>query len=353
VQSVLVVLLALVLSLTVIVGSQNAYAGVPPPDCVGAGKALLPNNEIYIGDESGVLHKVVTSGVDKGNNCAVGTMKNGVSPFQTLFCKDIALNPVDEKLYCVALDALWEIDRSDPSSSDFKGDLTLGGFTIDDINALEFDHGGVLYAARFNTLGSFYNVDTSDGDLQFRAHLNNPPTSVGGRSSGDLIYHHVTGDMFWTSKRCPTSPPESCANANHDGLYLIDLATDTSSFVKSTGHRDVFAGDILTNGNLCFVTNNGRLYQTDLNGNQIGSNMVLLTASGNLLRAFGGTSNQLLLGGVSFLLDTTSLLFAAIQTGIDWITSAMLVGVGLAAFMFRDKNQDKIIHKKRTPPSRA
>jgi len=340
VHSVLVVLLGLVLTLTVIVGSQNAYAGVPPPDCVGAGKALLPNNEIYVGDEFGVLHKVVTSGVDKGNNCAVGTMKNGASPGQTLVCKDIALDPTDEKLYCVAQDALWEINRLTPSSSTKKGDLTLGGFSIDNINALEFDHGGVLYAARFNTLGSFYNVNTANGDLNFRAHLNNFPTSIGGRSSGDLIYHHVTGDMFWTSKRCPTVAPEFCT-AGNDGLYLIDLGTDTSSFVKDTGHVDVFAGDILTNGKLCFVTHEGKMYQTELNGDIIPGEITILISTNPdvILKAFGGTSNQLLLGGLGFLLDSATLLFAGIQTGIVWLTSAMLVGVGLAAFMLREKNK--------------
>jgi len=338
VKNVFVLLLGIVLTLTVIVGSQDAYAGAPPPPDCGAGIANLANNEIYVVDESGDLHKIVTSGVDKADNCKVGTIKDKDNQSTIIACGDIALHPTNGKLYCVGLSKLWIINRSDPTMTEEVGPTKVGGVSIS-LNALEFDHGGALYASRFNLATSFYDVSTVSGGLILRDNLNI------GRSSGDLIYDLVSADMFITIRGCTHV---DCVDAGNDALYLIDLGTNTASFVADTLHPRVFAGDLLTSGNLCFVTNLGIMFQTDLDGNVIGGiagDVEVRDDNDELILANGGTSNQLLLGGLKGLLDTTSSLFASVQTAIFWITSSMVVGVGLTALMFTNKNQEKIPQK--------
>jgi len=338
VKNVFVLLLGIVLTLTVIVGSQDAYAGAPPPVCTGTAAqiAALESNEIYVSDESGDLHKVVTSGVDKGQNCNVGTIKDKDNQSTTIVCNDIALHPTNGKLFCIGLSKLWIINRSDPTQTEEVGPTKASGVSINQLNALEFDHGGALYAARFNTATSFYDVSTVNGGLILRANLNV------GFSSGDLVYDLDSAGMFLTIRGCTNV---ACVDAANDALYFINLNTNTASFVADTLHPKVFAGDILTSGNICWVSNAGVMFQTDLAGNVMAGEMTITDVNGDAIKAAGGTANQLLLGGLKVLLDTTSLLFASVQTAIFWITSSMVVGVGLTALMFTNKNQEKISQK--------
>jgi len=335
VKNVLVGLLGVVI-LLVLLNAQDAYA-VPTCDASAAG-AALPADQMYVGDEDGFLFKIDVVAPDKGDKCkfAIEMKSSGT----ILKCFDIALDPTDGKLYCVFGTQLYEIDRATPHLSPAAiGTLKDSGLTISLINALEFDHAGGMYAARASgptcgvNSGTFYDVDKTTAALTFRGNL-------GGRSSGDLIYDHIgdgtNAQMFWTSSCCPTTAPESCT-AGNDGLYKIDLTVfpNVGTFVTDTGHTDVFAGDMLQTGNLCFVTNGGMLYETDLTGTQMGSDIDVG------IKAFGGTANQILVGGVKIIIETTSLLLSGIEAISVWITSALFTGVGIAAFMFINNNLDK------------
>jgi len=293
---------------------------------------------MYIGDKDGVLWKVDTVMPGKGDKCKFAIEMKEKSSGKVLTCFDIALNPIDGKLYC-AFDGLYEINRDKPHESpDRIGIFKDGIVTVSTINALEFDHAGGLYAARNNaptqdtlcdsTAGTFYDVDVSDASLTFRGNL-------GGRSSGDLIYDHignqVNAQMLWTSSCCP-----GCA-AGDDGLYKIDLTVfpNVGTFIKTLGHADVFAGEMLQTGKLCLMTFSGTLFESDLAGNL--DPMEIET----LIKAFGGTGNQILVGGVKIIIETTSLLLASIEAIAVWITSALLAGVGMVAFMFRVNNSNQ------------
>jgi len=336
VKNVLVGLLGVVL-LLVIINSQDAEAAHMICDNTMDGRDL-PADAMYIGDQNGFLFKLDAAGADKGHQCKFDpAMKSGG---MVLKCEDIALDQTTGKLFCVFGSQLYEIDRGQPHLSPAAiGTLKHAGLTISSINALEFDHAGGMYAARASgptcgvNSGTFYDVDKTTAALTFRGNL-------GGRSSGDLIYDHIgdgtNAQMFWTSSCCPTTAPESCT-AGNDGLYKIDLTVfpNVGTFVTDTGHTDVFAGDMLQTGNLCFVTNGGMLYETDLTGTQMGSDIDVG------IKAFGGTANQILVGGVKIIIETTSLLLSGIEAISVWITSALFTGVGIAAFMFINNNLDK------------
>jgi len=341
VKNVLVGLLGVVL-LLVLVNSQDAEAAHMVCDDTVAGNSL-PADAMYIGDEDGFLFKLDAAGADKGHQCKFAIeMKSGG---MILKCFDIALDPTTGKLFCVFGSQLYEIDRGEPHLSPAAiGTLKDAGLTITLINALEFDHAGGMYAARASgptcgaTSGTFYDVDKTTAALTFRGNL-------GGRSSGDLIYDHigdlVNGQMFWTSSCCPTTAPESCT-AGNDGLYKIDLTVfpNVGTFITDIGHTDAFAADMLTSGNLCFVTNQGILFETDLTGTQMGSD-ILTSDFGELIKAFGGTGNQILVGGVKILIESTSLLLAGFEEISVWITSALFTGIGITAFMFINNNFEK------------
>jgi len=340
VKNVLVGLLGVVI-LLVLLNAQDAYA-VPTCDASAAG-AALPADQMYVGDQDGFLFKIDVVAPDKGDKCKFDEeMKSSGT---ILKCFDIALDPITGKLFCVFGTQLYEINRATPHlSSAAIGTLKHDGLTISLINALEFDHAGGLYAARASgptcgaNSGTFYDVDKTTAALTFRGNL-------GGRSSGDLIYDHigdqVNAQMFWTSSCCPTTAPESCASAANDGLYRIDLTVfpNVGTFVADLGHIDVFAGDMLQTGMLCFVNNQGKLFETDLAGNLLPLGNPMIIATG--VKAFGGTANQILVGGVKILIETTSLLLSGIEAISVWITSALFTGVGIAAFMFINNNLDK------------
>ncbi len=334
-KNVLVGLLGVVL-LLVIFSTQDAEAANVICDTSAVGVSL-PADQMYIGDEDGFLWKLDVQDPDKGHKCKFAIEMKEESSGKVLTCFDLALHPTNEKLYCI-FDGLYTINRGEPHKSPDRIGLLMDGIvTIKTMNALEFDHGGNLYAARNNapadniqcdsTAGSFYDVDITSGALIFRGNL-------GGRSSGDLIYDHigdlVNGQMLWTSECCP-----GCT-AGSDGLYKIDLTVfpNVGTFIADLKHADVFAGDMLTTGALCFVTNSGTLFESDLFGNL----MLMEIATG--IKAFGGTGQQILVGGVEVLIETTSLLLAGIEAIAIWITSALLASIGIAAFMLIGNNSN-------------
>ncbi len=321
-KNVLAGLLGVVL-LLVLINSQDAYA--VDPDCTTAGvRNLLAADHMYVGTTNGSLVKVDAVDPDKGTTCIFPNFMTEESSGTVLICQDLALHPTNGLLYCIFGNKLYTINRDEPEKSpDAIGSLKDGGFTINKINALEFDHGGNLYAARNNggfacdnTGGSFYDVNVNNAKLTFRGNL-------GGKSSGDLIYNHVGANMFWTSECCPGCVP------GNDGLFVINLNTNMATFKVDLGHTDVFAGDMVTSGNICYVTKQGILFETDNAGNVIGLDMDI----GAL--ANGGTANQILVGGVSLIIDKISLLLAGFDAFSGWITSVMLAGLGIAAFMLR------------------
>lgn len=302
--------------MSVIIGIQNAYAAVP--DCVGLGKAGLLNNELYVGDENAKLWKVNTL---DGLSCSIGVMKDSVTK-ALVRCTDLSLDPTTspQTLYCITFTDLYEIDRSTADAT-FVGNLMDGIVIVTDMNAFDIDTAGVAYAASIS--GNFYSVDLTDGSLLFRSNL-------GHTSAGDLAYHTQSGKMYWTSLSCPGCSPV------RNGLWKIDLVTNTATFIDSTGFLNVFAGDFIPiDTNLHFVNNAGRVFELEKDADLVAGTTFLTSP---VVKAFGGTGNQALVGGIKVAIDTTVLLLGGIYTSPVWLTPAVLGVVGLVAFKLKKKN---------------
>lgn len=286
-------------------GIENAYATLP--DCVGVDKPGLKNFEMYVGDSSGKLNKV---DANDGHSCAVGTMLSGST---TILCTDVALLPTTspETLYCNTFTDLYTINRSTAAAT-FVGNLKNGIIFETNVNAMEIDSAGVAYVADVD--GNLYNLNLSNGALTLRFNM-------GFSSAGDLAWDASTGKMYVTSQTCSGA---ECSGTD-DGLFLIDLSANTASAVKSTNFNNVFAADFLP-GELTmhFVTSAGELFELSKLGATIDSGL-----TSPLVFAFGGTANQLLVGGIKLAIDTSALLIAGIQTSAGWLTPGILGGVAL------------------------
>lgn len=299
----------------------------------GVGFEFILNNELYIGDTTGVLNKV---DVNDAKSCVVGPFKiGGIGP--NLSCTDVALDPTKmsvygtPELYCVTFTDLFIVDQQTGSLT-FVGNLLNGIVFVTDVNALEIDSAGVAYAAAFN--GNLYRVNLGTGAVLI---LNN----LGVPSSGDLAWDPLTGKMFWTSSHCGLKLGDSTAlalpcGAGTDGLWLIDLfaAPPTASFIIDTGFPNVFAADFAgAAGNICFVNEDGTLFELKTDGSFVKS---MLTDP--LVLAFGGTANTLLVGGIEVILDSVALIISGIQSSVIWMSPLVLAGVGFAAFKLPSKN---------------
>lgn len=301
--------------MSVMAGMQSAYA---TPDCVTVGiREGLKSNELYVGDENGKLFKVDTNDADA---CSLGIMKTPAGA--TVRCTDVALDatPIGpDILYCITFSDLYEIDR-DTVDATFIGNLMDGIVNVVDMNALEIDFGGLAYAAAIS--GNFYTLDLTDGSLDFKKDLGHP-------SAGDLAWYAQTGKMYWTSTDCPACIPV------RNGLFVIDLVTFTATFIDTTTFFNVFAMDFIpVDNNLHFVTQSGKLVEMEKDGDQVG--VTLTTAP--LVKAFGGTANQILVGGMKVAIDTTALMLAGIYTSPVWLAPGVLGGIALVAFKIQKKN---------------
>jgi hypothetical protein len=310
-----VMALVLVMSISLIIGYQNAYAA--QPDCTTAGiREGLTNKELYVGDEDGKLWKVH---IDDGLSCSLGTMKTPAGA--TVRCTDVGLDPTTSPatLYCITFSDLYTIDRDDVEAH-FIGNLMDGIVNVVDMNAMEIDSAGVAYAAAIS--GNFYGLDLTDGSLSFRKDLGHP-------SAGDLAWYPPTGKMYWTSTDCPGCVPI------RNGLFVIDLVTDTATFIDTTTLNNVFAGDFLPGQtNMHFVNLNGRLVELEKDADIVGA--ILVTDP--LVRAYGGTANTALVGGLKVALETSAWLLGGIYTSPAWLTPAALGVVALVAFKLKKKN---------------
>jgi len=301
--------------MSVMVGAQNAYAA---PDCATAGiRESLKNNEMYVGDADGKLHKVDTN---DATTCSLGTMKDTVTD-AIVRCTDVALLavPGPDPLYCITFSDLYLIDR-DTVDATFIGNLMDGIVNVIDMNAFEIDFGGIAYAAAIS--GNFYTVDLTDGSLDFKDDLGHP-------SAGDLAYDVRSAKMYWTSTHCPACVPA------RNGLWVIDLVLFTATFVDTTTLNNVFAADFIpVDSNLHFVNLAGRLLEMEKDGDPIGLTMT----TSPLVKAWGGTGNQILVGGMKVAIDTASLLLGGIYTSPVWLTPGVLGVIALVAFKLNKKN---------------
>jgi hypothetical protein len=312
--------LVLIISMSVMMGMQSAYA---TPDCATAGiREGLKSNELYVGDQNGRLWKVDTNDADA---CSLGLMKPFPSATAGIKCTDVALDatpiggPLTDRLYCITFSDLYEIDR-DTAAATFIGNLMDGIVNVVDMNALEIDFGGLAYTAAIS--GNFYTLDLTDGSLDFKKDLGHP-------SAGDLAWYAQTGKMYWTSTDCPACIPV------RNGLFVIDLVTFTATFIDTTTFLNVFAMDFIpVDNNLHFVTQSGKLVEMEKDGDQVG--LTLTTAP--LVRAFGGTANQILVGGMKVAIDTTALMLAGIYTSPVWLAPGVLGVIALVAFKIQKKN---------------
>lgn len=307
------------MSISLIIGYQNAYAA--QPDCTTPGTLEgLTNKEMYVGDEDGKLWKVH---IDDGLACSLGTMKTPAGA--TVRCTDVGLDPTTTPftLYCITFSDFYMIDRDDVEAH-FIGNLMDGIVNVVDMNAMEIDSAGLVYAASIS--GNFYTIDKTDGSLSFRKDLGHP-------SAGDLAWYPPTGKMYWTSTDCP-SPACSPANSKN-GLYVIDLVTNIATFIDSTGFNNMFAGDFAPGQvNMHFVNLAGKLFEFEKDADIVGAPI----DTSPTVRAFGGTANTALVGGLKVAIETSAWLLGGIYTSPAWLTPAALGVVALVAFKIKKKN---------------
>ncbi len=334
----LVFALALVCTLSLAYGSQDAWALSGLCSTGGDNDVLLRDTEIYIGDSLGRLHKIEQS---DASSCQVGLMSYtvGMNSF-TAKCTDLALDAPNQILYCIDdnpggpnQSQCFSVNRLTAAAT-VIGSTTLGGANVNGLNAFEMGPFGGAWVA--SDQGKLYNIDVSNCNLSNQKSLftgvSNPV-----KSSGDLIFDVVSNnDLFLTAFQCdncalncidPALNPVVC-----NGLYKWNIPTMTLSFVADTGFLNVFAGDFVKNtNNICFLTENKELFMLDrITGTQDGVTQTTTVA------AFGGTA-LVFTAGAEILIDQTALLLAAMQSSTDWIIPVVFAGLGLVAFVLARK----------------
>ena len=342
------------------------------PNCV---TSTLDNDEVYVSAAQGFLFKV--KGND-GHACVVGKMVTSLGTGALgLTCDDIALDHSvsPEVLYCLGNGSdLYSISRTPDATPEvlatLLGDLTLGGVSIDVINAMEISSSGVAYVtsgapdgtASGSTGGKLMTVDLGKtvaadaGKMTLVADYTDT-----FRSSGDLALDEQASpdDLFWTVKCRPIDGvvmPFTCASPNNDALFRIDLesvpAAGSLVFVADLGERDIFAMEYIATGdaNLCYLTMQGLIFETDLSGTRIqgagtnfpsGSAVTFVEGTGDHVAAFGATAN--FVGGSLIMINTMALVVAGIETNAAWLILFMMSAVGLVAYQFTSKTNTKKI----------
>jgi len=323
---------------------------------------VLLGSEIYVVDQNGFLHIVEQT---DAHSCVVGKMVTvtGVGASPVVF-QDVAIDhssaALPKTLFgTLSGTSLATISRI-PVGCAFDGDIatcevlvsgitamTIGppapagtfvGSPVSFVNALEIDGAGIAYAA--DIAGRVWNVNLVTAVLTVRTDY-----GVTFISSGDLVHDGSNPtDLYWTVQRCPTTAPENCASALNDGLYKITLTgagPDPIVFVADLQSVNVFAADLTTSGNLCFINNAGFLFEFTRAGVKIGPTLGtddINFAGIQRVLAFGGTSN--LIGGVLLLIDHSALLLAGMEANSVWLILFMASGVAVVAYQFRSKNKN-------------
>jgi len=312
--------LVLVITISLVFSTQDAFA-VEPNCTVDDGTIQrLSIDQMYIATTNGKLAKLQIGGLpmtDKGKWCEIGDFKvNGMGDNKK--CTDIALDssvPRPYPLYCVTFmddSRLYSVDRK-------TGVLTEIGLLLSDcdvtkqikqINTLEIDTAGVVYAGGFN--GRLWNVDLNTGCLTFRALILDPLDNKFLNLSGDGAFDLIDANLFITSQNCKDHGHVECANGD-DGLYKINLVTFDATFIGTTGQKNAFAMDMLPfNGNLCGVTKGGTLFEIKQNADPVLSLATSNIIDGSLLFANGGTALQQLVGGILVQINKLNLLVSLI-----------------------------------------
>jgi len=153
-------------------------------------------------------------------------------------------------------------------------------------------------------------------------------------ASGDLIWDIVNGNrLFLTAFTC-----ESCSGDNN-GLYEISTVDWEVKFVADTGFEKVFAADFVKGTqNICFLTRQGELFETDMAGTNTMSPGFFKQTD---VEAFGGAAIVDLVGGIGLDFDETALFLAAAQSNLLWVSPFMLAGLGIVAFILARKSSFK------------
>jgi len=343
---------------------QDAYAVL---DC---SSAALEANTLYIGTAGGELFKL--NGVT-GENCLIGEIKRDTSGLEApatapamqpnIICKDIAIDHPTGTLYC--LDGgffLRTIGRTVDGSGFIDSDLvgTLVDITasanFNNANALEIDSQGRAYlAGAGNQASKFYNLDLTNAEATLRIDFD-PSSDNIFVSSGDLARDEQTPNHLYQTIECLglVGEADACDDSANDRLYRILLNTpgcvgpcaDTLVPLEELVRGEVFALDIAQpTGNLCYLNVDGWLFETDTDGNAIGSPRNVATGedfsgtANSLLLGFGASGNNI--GGTIIMINTMALLIAAGQTNPTWLILLAISGVAVVAYQFKDKIKSK------------
>ena len=363
-----------------ILGVSSFQEAQAVPDCFGADSGVLEARELYIGTQNARLVKIDTL-ADPPEACEVGQMRefaDGMPPTGAVVCEDMALNPVDQKLYCIAFgNQLHRVDRTADFNLDGTAAATGEGVVVDTerigtfirigtstqsfVNAFEIDLYGTAYiAAREPKSGQFYTLDLTTAVATLRTDFNLPfvgldmGTTI--NSSGDLVRDESTGfDMYWTIK-CDglnggmNDVDEACATSTNDILYKINLdqgpkinpgEQDSLTRIAELPEGQVFAMEMIQpNFDLCFLTTNststqGVLFETDRNG-VVTRTSVAITPDVN---SFGAAGNPV--GGMLVMINVMSLAVAAAQTNPAWLLLFAISGAAVVAYQFKGKTKTR------------
>jgi len=202
-------------------------------------------------------------------------------------------------------------------------------------NAMEFDHNGNAYIAGLGTdSGKFWNLDVTTAIATLRTDFGDPFAS-----SGDLAFdHQTTSDMYWTVicfnlKNTADDCGNDATDLTRDRLFRINLGSpDTLTTLEVLPEGSVFGLEFVNpGGDLCYVTVNSKLFETDTNG--------FVTRDSESIeptvRGFGAAAN--LIGGTFVMINMISLAVAAAQTNAAWLILLLVSGIGVVAYQFKDK----------------
>jgi len=324
-------------------GMQNAYAVI---DC---SSELLEAGAVYVGSESGRLHKVDTF-VSPPASCEVGQMKEFSTDVDNIICQDIAIDHTDTsvwaggQLYCLAGGTvLHKVDRTatagivDTQKIDSIKDVN-GDVQVSIANAMEIDHNGNAYIAGLGTdAGKFWNINLSTAKATLRTDFGDA-----FHSSGDLAFDEQSfGDMYWTVicfnlKNTANDCGNDTIDLTRDRLFRINLnqpsGPDTLTTLAVLPEGSVFGMEFVSaGGDLCYVTVNSKLFETDTTGFVTRSSETITPE----VRGFGATAN--LIGGTFITLNMISLAVAAAQTNSALLILLLVSGIGVVAYQFKDK----------------
>ena len=331
----LVLVLAVALTLSVFASSQSAWAQSPnlSGDCStnNQNDVLLRNTELYANDATD-LWKIEQS---NGSSCIFGF---GLGATLT----DLALDETNQILYGIAKSPAmcFTVDRITGAATavDILHEVGTPGIQINDLNAFDIDSFGRAWVTGLN--GNLYRMDLSNCHLTEKIHEMETATNPGVivSASGDLIWDIVNGNrLFLTAFTCEGGTGGNCGGNN--GLYEINTVNWEVKFVADTGFEKVFAADFVKGTqNICFLTRQGELFETDMAGTNTMSPGFFKQTD---VEAFGGAAIVDLVGGIGLDFDETALFLAAAQSNLLWVSPFMLAGLGIVAFILARKSSFK------------